>query len=178
MSPPKPGPTRHDRIRSAAEQTKSLSGRNKRSEKPFHVRDYPFFFMHWIITKNNQNIGESLRDLGLTPTIWRILALLQERDGISVSELSEASLIDRTLLSRILSDLEERGFVRKRPDPKDKRYIGIYLAPAGAKVFAEILPIARRRIERALEGLSEAELAQLKKTLAVIIRNLNRSPYV
>jgi DNA-binding MarR family transcriptional regulator len=151
--------------------------RKQVSDRPFRVRDYPFFFMHWIITKNNQNIGDALRELNLTPAIWRILALLQERDGISVTELSESSLIDRTLLSRLLSDLEQRGFVRKRTDPKDKRYIGIYLAPAGAKAFAEIMPIARRQIERALEGLNASELAQLKKTLTIIIRNLSRSPY-
>jgi len=177
MSPSRKSPAQQNRSKPAAEKAKSVPAKNKRDSQPFRVRDYPFFFMHWIITKNNQNIGDSLRDLGLTPAIWRILALLQERDGISVTELSEASLIDRTLLSRLLSDLEQRGFVRKRTDPKDKRSTGIYLAPAGAKVFADILPIARRRIERALEGLSAAELAQLKKTLSAIIRNLSRSPY-
>lgn len=25
----------------------------KPDSEPFRVRDYPFFFMHWIITKNN-----------------------------------------------------------------------------------------------------------------------------
>jgi MarR family transcriptional regulator, organic hydroperoxide resistance regulator len=147
----------------------------KSSGKVFRVGDFPFFYMHWIITKNNQNIGEAIRELGVTPHIWRILALLQERDGVSISELSELSMIDRTLLSRILSDLQKRGFVRKRSDPHDKRYTGIYLTPAGTKKFAELLPIARRRIERAISGLGAAELNQLNKTLATIMRNLSRS---
>jgi DNA-binding MarR family transcriptional regulator len=144
--------------------------------KTFRVRDFPFFFMHWIITKNNQNIGEAIRELGVTPHVWRILALLQERDGVSITELSDASLIDRTLLSRILSDLERRGFVRKRLNSKDMRYTAVYLTSAGGKKFAELLPIARRQIERAIAGLSASELKELNKTLAVIIRNLSRSP--
>src|SRR5262245_11417032 len=82
----------------------------------FSVRDYPFFFMHKIIFKNNQNIGEALKHLHLTPVVWRILALLQERDGISIGELSQESLIERTLLSRILTGLERKTFVRREPD--------------------------------------------------------------
>ena len=77
----------------------------------FSVRDYPFFFMHRIIFKNNQNIGDALKHLELTPVVWRLLALLQERDGISIGELSEQSLVERTLLGRILTDLERKGFV-------------------------------------------------------------------
>lgn len=144
----------------------------------FRVRDYPFFFMHWIVTKNNQNIGEAVREFGITPHIWRILAVLQERDGISITELAEASLIERTLLSRILTDLERRAFVRKKPNPEDKRFTGIYLAPAGAKMFATVLPFAQRQIERAIADLSERELADLKKSLTAIMRNLSRSPYL
>jgi MarR family transcriptional regulator, organic hydroperoxide resistance regulator len=159
------------------EKSKRASEAAKRNG-PFRVRDYPFFFMHWIITKNNQNIGEAVRELGITPQIWRILALLQERDGVSISELAEASLIDRTLLSRILNDLEERGFVRKKVNPKDKRYTGIYLAPAGAKMFATVLPAAQRQIERAISGLSSNDLAELKRMLTAITRNLSRSPHL
>lgn len=152
------------------------SAPKKSAGKAFRVRDFPFFFMHWIITKNNQNIGEAIRELGVTPHIWRILALLQERDGLSITELSDASLIDRTLLSRILSDLGKRGFLRKRPNSEDMRYSAIYLTPLGVKKFEELLPIARRQIERAVAGLSANELAQLNKTLSTIIRNLSRSP--
>ena len=158
------------------EKAKQRPESKKSSGKTFRVRDFPFFFMHWIITKNNQNIGEAIRELGVTPHIWRILALLQERDGVSITELSDVSMIDRTLLSRILSDLEKRGFVRKRSNPNDMRYTGIFLTPAGTKKFAELLPIARRQIERAVSGLSAAELSQLNKTLSTIMRNLSRSP--
>ena len=159
------------------EKSKTGKAGSKRNAT-FRVRDYPFFFMHWIVTKNNQNIGEAVREFGITPQIWRILALLQERDGISITELSEESLIDRTLLSRILTDLERRAFVRKKPDPRDKRFTGIYLAPAGAKMFASVLPSAQRQIERAISGISPPELADLKKSLTSIMRNLSRSPYI
>jgi len=144
----------------------------------FSVRDYPFFFMHKIIHKNNENIGDALRHLKLTPVIWRILALLQEKDGVSISELSQESLIERTLLSRILTDLERRGYVRKAPDSRDKRYTAIYLEAEGLAVFEQILPIARRQIERAVAGINAKDLTKLQEILRHITDNLNRSPYL
>ena len=82
-----------------------------RPKNVFRVGDYPFSYMHWIIVKNNQNIADALRSRGITPLVWRILALLQEQDGLNVTALSERSLIDRALLSRILRILLEEGLL-------------------------------------------------------------------
>lgn len=150
----------------------------KSASPRFSVRDYPFFFMHRIIHKNNENIGDALQHLGFTPVIWRIFALLQENNGISITQLSQESLIERTLLSRILSDLERKGYVRKAPDKRDKRYTAVYLEPRGYHAFEQILPIARRQIERAVAGLSDRDLERLQEILRHITDNLNRSPYI
>lgn len=150
----------------------------KSAADQFSVRDYPFFFMHRIIHKNNENIGDALQHLGFTPVIWRIFALLQENNGISITQLSQESLIERTLLSRILSDLERKGYVRKAPDKRDKRYTAVYLEPRGYQAFEEILPIARRQIERAVAGLNAKDLEKLQEILRHITENLNRSPYI
>jgi DNA-binding MarR family transcriptional regulator len=143
----------------------------------FSVRDYPFYFMHAIITKNNRNIGDALKPMQLTPSIWRILALLQEQDGLTIGELSDESLIERTLLSRILQNLARRGLVRRRLDPADKRRISIFLAPKGAALFEQILPIGRGQIERAIRGLSKTDIKRLQSILLHITENVNRSPY-
>ena len=90
-------------------QRKTASSRTRPPRKKtvaFSVRDYPFYYMHAIIIKNNRNIGEALKSMKLTPAIWRILALLQEEDGVTVGELSDESLIERTLLSREIESLQ------------------------------------------------------------------------
>jgi DNA-binding MarR family transcriptional regulator len=143
----------------------------------FSVRDYPFFFMHRIVFKNNLNIGEALKPVRLTPTIWRLLALLQERDGITIGELSEQSSIERSLLSRILQALERRRLIQRRTDPEDKRRTSIYLERAGRDLFEQILPAAKRQIERAVEGLSRSDMSKLQAILRRITDNVNRSPY-
>ena len=141
----------------------------------FSVRDFPFYYMHAIITKNNRNIGEALKPLKLTPAIWRILALLQERDGITIGELSDESLIERTLLSRVLQRLERRGLVRRRFDARDKRRTVIHIEAKGVELFEKILPIGRRQIERAIRGLPAEDLRRLKALLLQIMDNVNRT---
>ncbi len=145
-----------------------------RGSAKFLVTDYPFYFMHTIIVRNNQNIADAIRDRGLTPHIWRILAILQEKDGLTVSELADASSIDRTLLSRILADLEARKFVVRRSRPDDKRYSGVFIAQAGQRAFAELLPRAKQEIDRGIAGLSEQELDQLMSLLKRVLSNLNQ----
>jgi DNA-binding MarR family transcriptional regulator len=157
---------------------RKVGSRSRRSQRSaFSVRDYPFFFMHRIVFKNNLNIGEALKPVRLTPTIWRLLALLQERDGITIGELSEQSSIERSLLSRILQALERRRLIQRRTDPEDKRRTSIYLERAGRDLFEQILPAAKRQIERAVEGLSRSDMSKLQAILRRITDNVNRSPY-
>lgn len=147
----------------------------RRSRKGrFSVRDYPFFFMHKIVVRNNLNIGEALKPMRLTPAIWRLLALLQERDGITIGELSELSSIERTLLSCTLGRLERKRLIKKRVDPDDKRRTAIYIERAGIDLFRQILPMARSQIERAVEGLRRSDLARLQSILRHIVDNVDR----
>ena len=142
----------------------------------FSVRDFPFYYMHAIITKNNRNIGEALKPLRLTPAIWRILALLQEKDGLTIGELSDELLIERTLLSRVLQGLDRRGLIRRRLDATDKRRTTVYLERKGLELFEQILPIGRQQIERAIKGLSPADLKRLQNLLLRITANVNAPP--
>ncbi len=130
--------------------------------------------MHKIVVRNNLNIGEALKPMRLTPAIWRLLALLQERDGITIGELSELSSIERTLLSRTLGRLERKRLIKKRVDPDDKRRTAIYIERAGIDLFRQILPMARSQIERAVEGLRRSDLARLQSILRHIVDNVDR----
>jgi DNA-binding MarR family transcriptional regulator len=164
-------------MKATQRRKKSASDRQSRKAR-FSVRDYPFYYMHAIITKNNRNIGEALKPMKLTPAIWRILALLQERDGITIGELAEESLIERTLLSRVLQQLERRGLLRRRLDNSDKRRAVIKIEPKGLALFEQIHPIGRRQIERGVHGLSSKELGRLKTMLVRILDNVDREEVV
>ena len=57
---------------------------------------------------------------------------------VRVSDLAQALLKDITTTSRLLSTLEQKGFVSKYKDPKDKRVAYLHITQAGLQKLEEI----------------------------------------
>lgn len=107
----------------------------------------------------------------LTPEMWLILSRLVARDGQYQSELAEATLRDRPNVSRIVTGLERRGFVTRRKDNSDARRLRVYLTAKSLKCAATVAPVAARVRDSIYEGLSQADVAQLRRSLRRIERN-------
>jgi DNA-binding MarR family transcriptional regulator len=56
----------------------------------------------------------------LHPRHWAVLAYLDE-DGIRATELSRLSGRHKQIVGRLVDELEELGYVERRPDPADRR---------------------------------------------------------
>ncbi len=93
------------------------------------------------------------------------------RDGQSQNELAAATFRDRPNTSRIVSGLERRGYVRREPDPADRRRVSVRITPRGRELVAATTPLAARTRDRLHEGLEAAELATLRRALRRIESN-------
>ncbi len=107
----------------------------------------------------------------LTPEMWLILSRLVARDGQYQSELAEATLRDRPNVSRIVAGLERRGFVTRRKDNTDRRRQRVYLTARSRRCAATVAPVAARVRDSIYEGLSQADVAQLRRSLRRIEKN-------
>ncbi len=56
----------------------------------------------------------------LHPRHWAVLAYLDE-DGIRATELARISGRHKQVVGRLVDELEELGYVERRPDPADRR---------------------------------------------------------
>jgi DNA-binding MarR family transcriptional regulator len=56
----------------------------------------------------------------LRPRHWAVLSFLDE-DGIRATELSRLSGRNKQIVGRLVDELEELGYVERRPDPADRR---------------------------------------------------------
>ena len=56
----------------------------------------------------------------LHPRHWAVLAYLDE-DGIRATELARFSGRHKQIVGRLVDELEELGYVERRPDPADRR---------------------------------------------------------
>jgi DNA-binding MarR family transcriptional regulator len=71
----------------------------------------------------------------------------------------------------VIDQLEYRGWVRRLPNPDDRRSVLVEITDEGRAITDRLLP-GIRTIERAtLAGLSKAELRTLLQLLAKVLEN-------
>ena len=109
---------------------------------------------------------------GFTPERLRTLATIHTNGPISVTALAEMEKVRPATVSRMISSLEEDGFVKRREDAKDKRSVLISTTPKGRQMY---LRANRRYLKQLNEALDTLEPEQLKlmRELAGLLEKLN-----
>ncbi len=112
-----------------------------------------------------------IRSMRLTPTQFDAIATLGDTDGMTCSELSEATLVTKGTLTGVLDRLEAKDLIRRGIVADDRRCTKIRLTPKGnalfRKTFSAHAAFLRPYFERALTQ-KEADLA---KTLLTRLRD-------
>ncbi len=109
--------------------------------------------------------GAHVRDLGLTPAQFDIVATLGNTPGLSFKELGEKTLITKGTLTGVVDRLEAQRLVRRDASPEDGRSVIVSLTPAGARLFDKAFSAHLAHLRRALGGLSPAQLQRFETTL-------------
>jgi homoprotocatechuate degradation regulator HpaR len=79
-------------------------------------------------------------EFGLTEQQWRVLRVLWEQESITISELSDLTLIPAPSLVGVVDRLTSNGFVDRRRSTTDRRSVFVYATDAGQKLEGEVRP--------------------------------------
>jgi DNA-binding MarR family transcriptional regulator len=85
-----------------------------------------------------RQLNETSTGEGLTPTQYSVLALVRLRGPLGLAELTELEGLNPTMLSRIVRALDERGLIRRLPDPTDLRAARVEITPEGALIHERV----------------------------------------
>lgn len=101
------------------------------------------------------------------------LTRIFENPGIIPDKLAEMIKVDRTTAARAIKKLEEKGFIEKKPDSKNKKIRRLFVTAEGA----ELAPIIQLENEYsnqiALQNLSAQEVEAFTKTLRTLTANID-----
>ncbi len=113
--------------------------------------------------------------IGVPESALNTLAVIEGAERpLTPSEISERTFRSSATMTSILDVLERRGWIRRVPNPEDRRSVLIEISEDGYAVADRFLP-GVRKIERAVMGdLSTKELAALMKILTKILENTAR----
>lgn len=76
----------------------------------------------------------------------RALYFIARKPGLAIGELMQLLGVTKQSLGRVLSELEERGFITREKGQRDRRQILVRLSPVGEKLEAELFTGFRRKI--------------------------------
>jgi DNA-binding MarR family transcriptional regulator len=108
----------------------------------------------------------------ITPEEWGLLNRLWERDGQRQAELADATIRDRTTVTRLLDGMVNKGLVRRETDPDDRRAVQTWLTPEGRALRRELIPLTEELLHRALDGIAKRDLEITIATLRRVQANL------
>ncbi len=120
----------------------------------------------------NRNFNARVRDHGLTQTQWQALAALARREGIKQAELAEMLQVAPISLARLMDRMEAAGWIERRPDPRDRRALQLYLTAKVDPILDEMYEASAQTREQAMADMNETERAQLLSLLTRLATNL------
>jgi DNA-binding MarR family transcriptional regulator len=85
-------------------------------------------------------MAEAIRESGLTPAQFDIVATLGNTPGMSYKELGERTLTAKGTLTGVIERLEQKGLVVRERSTDDKRSFFVRLTAEGEQMFHEVFP--------------------------------------
>lgn len=111
--------------------------------------------------------------LDLTKEQMVVLKKLHDEDGLNQNELAYLTYRDKSSLARLLSKMEKKKFIQRKPAKTDRRVNQVFLTANGRKIFESTKPFVSKLIKRMEHALSETEKQQIITILKKVQTNLS-----
>ena len=100
---------------------------------------------------------------------WVVLMHLRDEVAMTTATLCAELRHDSGAMTRLIDQLEERGFVGRRRQSADRRIVDLELTPAGLKMAESLIPLAVDTLNGSLSAFTKAEVQQMQGLLRKII---------
>ena len=145
----------------------------------FQLEDFVPYRLSLLSNTISQGIAQTYRqEFDLTVTEWRIIAVLGRFPGLTASEVTQRTAMDKVAVSRAVARLESRDVLLRRAHDDDRRKVPLELTRDGQSLFDDIVPRASAYESALLDTLNGSDrraLAQMLDVLQETAERLNRS---
>ena len=101
------------------------------------------------------------------------LFMLYINEGITQQEMANRLQADKGAVARTLAQLEDQGYVNRRPDPADKRVTRVYLTDKSKALQSDLEKAVERVITRLNENIAPDEEDVVKLQLKQMLGTLS-----
>lgn len=105
-----------------------------------------------------------------------ILFLLKQKDGRTMSELSQILSIDNSTITGLVDRLEKTGLVRRNASPHDRRASHVFINPQGMEEVDKAKKVIRMVNQEIKNGFSAEELDSFNRILKSFFHKFDSGP--
>lgn len=116
-------------------------------------------------------IEKELLPLKLTSAQFRLVVAVKHELATTPAEFSHFLDYDSGAMKRLLDRIEDKGIIRRVPNPLDGRSVNIELTAAGHTLYPLVMEAINKVHLRLLDGFSDTEIDLFKSFLQKVIRN-------
>jgi len=102
----------------------------------------------------------------------RILYILWQKDGLTISQISAQTSLANTTLTSMLDRMEQSGLIVRSPSPTDRRALLIHLTDKAKSLQQDYDRISQQMNELYYLGFTDAEILQFEGYLTRVLNNL------
>ena len=140
----------------------------KQSKEVFKSISENIFQVTPLLKKRLSRMSTFQSKYGLPMSHFQVLALLEERESMSISEISDYFDIAKPNITPLIDRLIDEGFVERRRDENDRRVVNVVLLPAGEEKLTSIRETIVRQVMRWTGTIPEKEFFELEHALQTI----------
>ncbi|MGA9856600.1 MAG: MarR family transcriptional regulator [Solirubrobacteraceae bacterium] len=130
------------------------------------------YLVYRVERRLRSRLDEAVNAYGLTTPEYVALSVLRDRDGLSSAELARWAFVTPQAMNLVISALESRRLVRRRPDPRHRRILRASVTRRG-RIILERCDRAMDVIESdMLQGLDADTLETVRAALSSCARSL------
>ncbi|WP_341702250.1 MarR family transcriptional regulator [Ferrovibrio sp.] len=116
-----------------------------------------------------------LREDDLSAEEWRVLHILSDGTGRSMSELAAEAVFNLPALSKLVDRLVSRALLFRAPDQADRRKVLVFVSDRGLSLHRRLKPDVEASSEAFLANVSHNRMEQLIRLLNGFIRDTRPS---
>ena len=130
------------------------------------------FLIHDVARLMRTAFDRGTASIGLTRSQWWVMVYLYRQDGLTQTELAEVLDLGKVTLGGLIDRLEAKGWVKRQPDPVDRRVKRIFLTDQAGDVTSKMVVVGRNLMGEVTQGMSRDEHDQLVDLLVGLKANL------
>lgn len=142
----------------------------------FDLQRYLPYLLNRAAIRITEAFQRELRKDDLSVVMWRVLAVLWHDGSMRLGALAEATSIEVSTLSRLITSMQTRMLVSRTRSTDDARAVEVDLTAEGRAIAERIVPLALQYETMALADMPTADGETLRRLLTLLYGNLSGFP--